>query len=241
MLLVELATLSRSGILGLVVGVLVLVVPYRRRLVSAAFLAPLAGVTVVLAAIVLSRLHFFEVVVRSRVQTGGRSESAHLAVFDFIPQILHSHPLFGLGLNTFSVYYEFVTGKSNWGPHSFYVALVVETGLVGTVAGERVRARGVEVAVVSPASFPHFGIAYGHGIVGNLRRRPWLAALLPPMLAAFARAARHAARDADLVHGHWLPAGWVAARTGRPYVVQLWGTDVSLARRVPRLAARVLG
>jgi O-antigen ligase len=37
-------------------------------------------------------------------------------------------------LNTFSVYYEFVTGKSNWGPHSFYVALLVETGLVGTVA-----------------------------------------------------------------------------------------------------------
>src|SRR6202008_2829972 len=39
-----------------------------------------------------------------------------------------------LGLNTFSVYYEFVTGKSNWGPHSFYVALIVETGLVGTTA-----------------------------------------------------------------------------------------------------------
>ena len=51
-----------------------------------------------------------------------------------MPQIIHSHPLFGLGLNTFSVYYEFVTGKSNWGPHSFYVALIVETGLVGTVA-----------------------------------------------------------------------------------------------------------
>ena len=46
--------------------------------------------------------------------------------------ILHSHPLFGLGLNNFSVYYEFVTGKTNWGPHSFYVALLVETGLVGT-------------------------------------------------------------------------------------------------------------
>ena len=27
-----------------------------------------------------------------------------------------------------------MTGKSNWGPHSFYVALIVETGLVGTVA-----------------------------------------------------------------------------------------------------------
>ena len=65
-------------------------------------------------------------------QTGGSSTSAHFQVYDFIPQILHSHPLFGLGLNNFSVYYEFVTGKTNWGPHSFYVALLVETGLVGT-------------------------------------------------------------------------------------------------------------
>jgi O-antigen ligase len=47
--------------------------------------------------------------------------------------VLHSHPLLGLGLNTFSVYYEFITGKSNWGPHSYYVALLVETGLAGTV------------------------------------------------------------------------------------------------------------
>ena len=30
------------------------------------------------------------------------------------------------------MYYEQVTGKTNWGPHSFYVALLVETGLVGT-------------------------------------------------------------------------------------------------------------
>ena len=34
-------------------------------------------------------------------------------------------------------------------------------------AVERVRGRGVEVEVVSPASFRHFGIAYGSGIVGN--------------------------------------------------------------------------
>jgi len=40
-------------------------------------------------------------------------------------------------------------------------------------AVEGVRARGVEVEVVSPASFRHFGLAYGHGIVGNLRARPW--------------------------------------------------------------------
>ncbi|MFL6017971.1 MAG: hypothetical protein ACJ74V_10590, partial [Gaiellaceae bacterium] len=50
----------------------------------------------------------------------------------FIPDVLHLHPLFGLGYNNFSVYYEFVTGKTNWGPHSYYVALLVEGGLVGT-------------------------------------------------------------------------------------------------------------
>jgi O-antigen ligase len=132
--LVLLATLSRSGLLGLVVGLAVLVVPYRRKLASRTLLYPLAGVGAVLLLIVASRRHYFEVLVKSRLQTGGRSENAHFAVYDFVPQILHSHPLFGLGLNTFSVYYEFVTGKSNWGPHSFYVALIVETGLVGTVA-----------------------------------------------------------------------------------------------------------
>ena len=86
-----------------------------------------------LLAIVLSRKHFFEVVLRSRVQTSGSSERAHFSIYSFVPQVLHSHPLFGLGLNTFSVYYEFVTGKTNWGPHSYLVALIVETGLVGTI------------------------------------------------------------------------------------------------------------
>ena len=132
--LVQLSTLSRSGLLGLAVGLLILAVPYRSRLTSRVLLIPLGGVAVLLFAIVWQRRHYFDVLVRSRLQTGGRSESAHFQVYDFIPQILHSHPLFGLGLNTFSVYYEFVTGKSNWGPHSFYVALIVETGLVGTFA-----------------------------------------------------------------------------------------------------------
>jgi O-antigen ligase len=132
--LMQLSTLSRSGLLGLAVGLLILAVPYRRLLVSRALLYPLAGIAAVLVIVVSSRSHYFEVLVRSRLQTGGRSERAHLGVYDFVPQVLHSHPLFGLGLNTFSVYYEFVTGKSNWGPHSFYVALLVETGLVGTIA-----------------------------------------------------------------------------------------------------------
>jgi O-antigen ligase len=131
MLITLLATLSRSGLLGLGVGLLVLAVPYRRFVRSRTLLAPLAAVALLLAYVVYSRWDYFSVVLRSRIQTGGRSTSAHFGVYDFIPQIVQTHPLFGLGLNNFSVYYEFVTGKTNWGPHSYFVALIVETGLVG--------------------------------------------------------------------------------------------------------------
>jgi glycogen synthase len=98
--------------------------------------------------------------------------------------------------------------------------------------------RGVSVVVVSPRSFRHFGLAYGHGIVGNLRARPWLIAFLPLFLWSFRRAARRV--DCDLVHAHWLAAGLVAATLRRPFVVQVWGTDVELARRVPWLARWIL-
>jgi glycogen(starch) synthase len=108
-------------------------------------------------------------------------------------------------------------------------------------AVEHVRSRGVEVEVVSPLGFRHYGIAYGSGVVGNLRRRPARALLLPLMLREFLGAARRASRDADLVHAHWLPLGGIAMRLGRPFVVQLWGTDVELARRAPWLARRILG
>jgi len=105
-------------------------------------------------------------------------------------------------------------------------------------AVEHVRRRGVEVEVVGPEQFRGYGLTYGHGVLGNLRRRPWLALFVPAVLTSFVRAARRV--DADLLHAHWLPSGWVAARTGRPYVVQVWGTDVELARRAPRLALGVL-
>ncbi len=131
LLIVELATLSRSGLLGLGLGLIVLALPYRRKLVSRDLVVPLAGALGVVAVVVLVRLDFFETVIRSRLKTGGSSTSAHFGVYDFVPNVLSSHPLFGLGFNTFSVYYEAVTGKTNWGPHSFYVALLVETGLVG--------------------------------------------------------------------------------------------------------------
>jgi glycosyltransferase involved in cell wall biosynthesis len=105
-------------------------------------------------------------------------------------------------------------------------------------AVEHLRSGGVDVTVIGPEQFRHFGIAYRHGVVGNLRRRPWLVLFVPALLASFVRAARRT--DADLLHAHWLPAGWVARRTGKPYVVQVWGTDLELARRAPALARGVL-
>jgi hypothetical protein len=133
LLVVEASTLSRSGLLGLIVGAIILAVPYRRHLRRPELLIPIGGALAVLLVVALSRRSFFTTVLKSRVQTGGNSESAHFSVYSFIPQILHIDPLFGLGLNTFSVYYQFVTGKVNWGPHSYYVALIVETGLVGAL------------------------------------------------------------------------------------------------------------
>ena len=48
--------------------------------------------------------------------------------------------------------------------------------------------------------------------------------------------ARRAPRGADVVHAHWLPSALPALATGKPIVLQLWGSDVALARRVRPLA-----
>jgi glycosyltransferase involved in cell wall biosynthesis len=102
---------------------------------------------------------------------------------------------------------------------------------------ERLRARGLEVDVVAPGTYRDFGLAYGGGVVHNLRKRPWAA---PALAASLLRAVRRAARTADVVHAYWLPTGAAAALSGKPFVVSLPGTDMELARRAPRLARAVL-
>jgi O-antigen ligase len=133
LLLVELSTLSRSGLLGLAVGGALLAVVYRRLLLTRELLVPLGAVALVIGALVVRRLDYFSNVLHARLQTSDSSSTLHLQVYDFIPQTIHAYPLFGFGLNTFSVYFEFVTGRTQWGAHSYYVATVVETGLVGTI------------------------------------------------------------------------------------------------------------
>jgi len=112
----------------------------------------------------------------------------------------------------------------------------------GDVAGvfveeavEHLRRARVDVVVVSPADFRHFGIAFGDGIVQNLRTKPWLLPLVPLFLGAFALAARRAAKGADVVHAHWIPSAVAALATRKPFVLQVWGTDVELAAHAPSL------
>ena len=130
---VLLATISRSALLGLAVGLLVLAVPYRRAFLSARFLLPLAAVAGVIGVVVAQRTGFFESIVRVRSNVGSSSTQTHFELYDLIGPVLRDTPLFGLGRNTFSAYYEFLTGKSNWGPHSYYLSVVTESGLFGAM------------------------------------------------------------------------------------------------------------
>jgi O-antigen ligase len=132
LLVVELATLSRSGLLGLACGALVLALPYRHHLTRARFLVPFGALVGIVGVVVLARLDFFLKILEVRTNVSRASTSPHFEVYEFIPDVLSTNPLLGLGLNNFAVYYEFVTGRPDFGPHSFYVATLVETGLVGT-------------------------------------------------------------------------------------------------------------
>jgi glycosyltransferase involved in cell wall biosynthesis len=102
----------------------------------------------------------------------------------------------------------------------------------------------VDVSVLAPGGYRDFGLAYGRGVVGNLRRRPWLAPLL---VVSMIRALRRATTRADLVHAHWLAAGAICVLARRRFVLTLHGSgtagrfaDLELARRHPRLVGSIV-
>jgi hypothetical protein len=131
LLLVEIATLSRSGWLGLGVGGLVLAIPYRRFVFTKQLLYPVAGLLVILLGVFVVRQHFVTTLLSQRFSTSGSSTQTHFAVYSYIGPVLHTYPLLGLGENNFAVYYEFLTGQSNFGAHSYWVSIIVESGLIG--------------------------------------------------------------------------------------------------------------
>jgi glycosyltransferase involved in cell wall biosynthesis len=106
-------------------------------------------------------------------------------------------------------------------------------------AVEQLRTRGLEVEVVYP-DLPRDG----GGLVRLLRHRPWRAISL---FVSLSIRVRRAARDADLVHAHWLASAFIARLAGRPFVVTLHGTgsagrfsDLSLATKMPWLVRFLL-
>jgi hypothetical protein len=131
--LAEVATVSRSGALGLVVGLGVLAIPYRRLMVSRRLLVPVGALAGILVVVSLQYSTIVSGLLRARTSLSGRGTQTHFDFYELLPPALDANPFFGRGLNTFSVYFEFLTGRDNWGPHSYYIALLVETGIVGAV------------------------------------------------------------------------------------------------------------
>ncbi|MDQ3668999.1 MAG: glycosyltransferase, partial [Actinomycetota bacterium] len=105
---------------------------------------------------------------------------------------------------------------------------------------ERLRERGLDVDVVAPFRFRQFGIAYGTGVVANLRARPWLLVFVPAMLAAFTRATRGGGARCRCRSRALASEGRGRALDAKPFVLTLHGTDVELALRVPALARRIV-
>jgi O-antigen ligase len=70
-------------------------------------------------------------VVGARTSLNGSGTQTHFQFYQLVPPALDPHPLFGMGFNTFAVFYQFITGRSDYGPHSAWIAILVETGTVG--------------------------------------------------------------------------------------------------------------
>lgn len=128
---VQVLTLSRSAALGDAAGLLVLLPALRRYLPRARTAAiGLGGIAAVFAAVYASS-HYVRTIIAARTQLNSGGTQTHFQFYQLVPPALDPHPLFGMGFNTFAVFYQFITGRTDFGPHSAWVAILVETGLVG--------------------------------------------------------------------------------------------------------------
>jgi O-antigen ligase len=83
------------------------------------------------AAVAYASSNFVQTVVHSRANVSGRGTLVHFQFYQLVPPALDPNPLFGMGFNTFAVFYQYVTGKADFSPHSFWIATLVETGMAG--------------------------------------------------------------------------------------------------------------
>ncbi len=88
---------------------------------------------------------------------------------------------------------------------------------------------------------PRYGIftkgelAFGAGIMPNLRRRPWLAYQIFTLILSLAWTAIRHRKDYDLVHANWIgaaAAAWlVKVIIGKPYILTLRGEDMRIMEK----------
>ncbi len=82
--------------------------------------------------------------------------------------------------------------------------------------------------------FTQGSLAFGSGIMPNIRRHPWLCLQIPAFLTAMALKAISLRNSFDLIHANWISAGVVAwvchLLTGKRYAITLRGEDVKLVK-----------
>ncbi len=125
---------SRSALVGLAAGLLALAALLRGRLLRPALLWPAAALAAAVTAVVATRFDYWQGVVTKRLNPDTPGSAIHTQIYETIPDVLGDQPFLGLGLNTFAPWYEQVSGRADFGPHSFYVQVLTETGLLGATA-----------------------------------------------------------------------------------------------------------
>ena len=129
-----LLTQSRSGMLGIAIGVLMLLGWYRRRFFNTQVVVALIVLAVGGLVVGATKTQQIQQLVASRTSTSDRSSQAHVEFYGLVKPVLEQSPLVGIGINNFAVYYQFQTGRADFGPHSFYVATLTEMGILGALA-----------------------------------------------------------------------------------------------------------
>jgi O-antigen ligase len=129
-------TLSRSAVLGIVAGAFVIAWQYRDRLLSARVIAGVLGsvaaAVVAIALLVALAPGVAQSLIFGRLDVGGNGAQTHLGLYALVPGLLAKAPLFGNGLNSFALLFADINGgREAFGPHSHYIHLLVETGLLG--------------------------------------------------------------------------------------------------------------
>ncbi len=132
-------SLSRSGMVAAASGVLLIGWNIRHSLLRPRFILGATGLLALTVVSLLSMNAFFPNLTRSliiaRFDTGTGSAQTHLGIFGLIPVMLAESPLTGVGLNSFSLMFEKISGgREGFGPHSVVVRMLVETGVLGFAA-----------------------------------------------------------------------------------------------------------